>query len=84
MRKGTVETFNAWLAGKSRHPRASVWTNGETVYSYGTPILVKRDDKGLCLNITRYSVTTTNHQNGLRQLLTQHGVAFTEREIQDI
>jgi hypothetical protein len=65
MRTNTSKVIKAFEAGKSLKACSAIWTNGDAVWSYGT-CLVARVPGGVALNATRYSVTTTNHQNGLR------------------
>ena len=74
MRKNTVETFKAWAAGKNIKKCASIWTDGETVYSYGTAIMRRKGDT-IVLNVQKYSPTTSNHQNTLRILLEEERIA---------
>lgn len=69
MRKNTQEAFRAFEAGEAKKVAQSIWTDGETIYSYSTALLARRDNGSLVFNATRYSVTTTIHQNGLRELL---------------
>ena len=68
MRKNTNEVFRAWMYGRSKgKPGASIWTDGDAIYSYRTCIAT-RDAGRLAravLNRTPYSITTTIHQNGL-------------------
>lgn len=74
MRKNTRRVYEAWREFRLDTRDRSVWTNGQTVYSYGTAILTRY---GLAarvgLNVTPYSVTTTAHQSGLLDLLRQDG-----------
>lgn len=74
MRKNAVETFKAWAAGKNKKKSASIWTDGETVYSYGTAIM-RRKGGTIVLNVQKYSPTTSNHQNTLRILLEEERIA---------
>lgn len=74
MRKNTLETFKAWLTGKKKKMTPSVWTDGETVYSYGTAIMRRKGDT-IVLNTEKYSSTTSTHQNSLRALLEENRVA---------
>ena len=78
MRKNTVETFKAWVSGrkckKTGRNGASIWTDGETVYSYGTAIMRRKGDT-IALNVQKYSSTTSNHQNTLRILLEEDRIA---------
>lgn len=71
MRKNTKQAYAAWRAGKAARPANAIWTDGKTIYSYGTALVVQLDDDRVVLNWTRYSVTTTRHQSGLRELLAQ-------------
>lgn len=68
MRVNTQKALQAWKSGKmwrERLGRGSIWSNGTSLYSYGTEILRERD--GLTyLNVTRYSRTTSRHQNALK------------------
>lgn len=68
MRKNTEAALSAFLAGKSARPAASIWSNGRTIYSYRTPI-AERENGRVYLNRTRYSRTTTIHQNALAAAL---------------
>jgi hypothetical protein len=77
MRKNTSETLHAWRAGRP-YGRAgdSVWTDGESVYSYDTCIVAPavtvplEIDGGTYtverfpLNVTEYSRTTSEKQRG--------------------
>ena len=70
MRKGTMRVFEAWKAGKPDNRQNSIWTDGGTVYSYGTAILTHGEYLNeVALNRTTYSKTTTTHQNGLAVLV---------------
>ena len=67
MRVGTMRAWDAFMGGKRCKPGPSLWTDGQRIFSYGTPILSWNGDKTLLrFNINRYSVTTSTHQNGLR------------------
>lgn len=70
MRKNCEEVLNAWYVAKKKRTADSIWTENGKVYSYGTLILERRYDfitgKWLFyLNMTKYSVTTTVHQNAI-------------------
>jgi hypothetical protein len=69
MRKNTQQAVKAWRAGKALRPAQSVWTDGTTIFSYGTALLTRRADGMLVMNLTKYSRTTTVHQNGLKYAL---------------
>lgn len=64
MRKNCQEVVRAWERGKECHKASSIWTDGRRIMSYGT-CLVENVGGRLYLNRTRYSVTTTVHQNAL-------------------
>lgn len=70
MRKNTREVFIAWLNHRTHKSNGSIWTDGEKIFSYKT-ILVQKIDGEVYLNRTKYSPTTSNHQNGLAVLLTK-------------
>jgi hypothetical protein len=73
MRKNTLEVFGAWMQGRERkRGRMSIWTDGETVYSYGTALLTRTEDGELIFNATKYSVTTSCQQNNLRELMEEN------------
>jgi hypothetical protein len=77
MRASTLRVFNAWINQENDRQQNSVWTNGDDIYSYGT-VIVSRVDDEVIFNSTRYSNTTTRHQNGIALLLKQSGIDFTE------
>jgi hypothetical protein len=68
MRKNLRDALNRF-GQKVASPRSvqggSVWTDGRVIYSYSTPLLMITGGR-VVLNVTRYSVTTTIHQNALR------------------
>lgn len=67
MRRNCAEALERWHNGVASPPSkqgGSVWTNGETIFSYGTALVIRARGK-VILNRTRYSVTTTIHQNAL-------------------
>lgn len=84
MRQNTQKAFNAWNAGKNyRAPGRNgspIWTDGRSIFSYGVAILTRPDysAQSIRLNVTKYSVTTSQQQNGLRTLLTSSGTRFEE------
>lgn len=77
MRVNTRQTYEAWKIGKARKPASAVWTDGETIYSYGTRI-VWREDGRVLFNRNGYSRTTTCQQNGLRVALSGDGMTWEE------
>lgn len=82
MRKNTARVMTAWAAGKDDMRDRSLWTDGQSVYSYATAILAIANDGMPIVNVTRYSNTTTNHQNGMRYWLDLHG--RVRREVTNI
>lgn len=64
MRKNTRQALTAWQNGKTARPAPSIWSNGDALYSYATP-LVTREDGTVYLNVTKYSPTTSCHQSAL-------------------
>lgn len=66
MRKNCQQTVKAFDNDKARKPAESIWTDGETIFSYRTALLTFVPGTGYILNRTTYSVTTTIHQNALR------------------
>jgi hypothetical protein len=71
MRVNTEKALRAWQSGKAwreRIGRGSIWSNGTSLYSYGTE-LVRQWNGSTYLNVTRYSRTTSVHQNALRVAL---------------
>ena len=74
MRKNTEKTFKAWYEGRTCKPCASIWTDGKSIFSYGTRIL-ERDGGKIIFNRTDYSKTTTVHQNGLHFLMTSYRIS---------
>ena len=69
MRVNTKNVFTAWMNAKKCKKAQSLWTDGAIIYSYGTAIARMNSDGKILLNVNKYSVTTSCHQNGLRVLL---------------
>ncbi len=69
MRKNCRETVRHWLLEKPSAPAQqgkSIWTDGRNIYSYQTCLVTRSPWAGtMILNRTRYSQTTTVHQNAL-------------------
>ena len=81
MRKNTKEVFEAWRANQKLRKCQAVWTDGRSIYSYLTQILFPPiGEEVLCLNLKKYSITTTIQQNGLRFLLEQAGIDYSVLE----
>jgi hypothetical protein len=64
MRKNCKEAVKAFRERKECRKAESIWSNGDALYSYATPLL-ERDGDTLYLNRTKYSVTTSVHQGAL-------------------
>lgn len=79
MRKNTQAVWKSWQQGKANKTCQAVWTDGKHVWSYGTCIMALDSDDKVVLNRTRYSMTTTVHQNALA-VLCQH---VSKREVYD-
>lgn len=73
MRTNTSKVIAAFDAGKA-YGNGAIWTDGSSIYSYGTAIVV-RLPSGLAINVTKYSTTTSNHQNALYAALLPRIVA---------
>lgn len=82
MRKNCTKAFAAFLAGRSARPAQSIWTDGNTIYSYRTAILTKvpNEPRLAILNVTQYSATTSVHQHSLAVALGQEGWHWFEVE----
>ena len=67
----TFRVLRAWHRGEPLHASDSIWTDGRVIWSYQTAILARREDGSrlgwVVLNGTRYTNTTTRHQNYIRQ-----------------
>ncbi len=64
MKRNTRATLQAWHA-REPSPQPSIWTDGETIWSYGTAIATRTNPGAVILNRTKYSSTTSGHQNAL-------------------
>lgn len=79
MRKNTEEAFKAWRRGVSARPCKSraIWTDGARLISYNTEIARMNGDH-VAFNGTKYSVTTSCQQSGLRVFFAQSGLTVRE------
>lgn len=68
MRVNTRKALNAWNEGRSAHPAQAIHTDGVSIYSYGTCIVTLHNNL-VIVNMTKYSRTTTVHQNALAAVL---------------
>ena len=74
MRKNCKQAFENWMVGSDSHPARSIWTDGETLWSYDTAIATWGDYLEVIFNATRYSPTTTCHQNAIFRALGDAGM----------
>lgn len=51
------------LSGSSAFFSKSLWVNGNTIYSYATPITWISAGRRVVMNMTKYSSTTSTYQN---------------------
>lgn len=77
-RTNTTKAFNAWKAGKPAKPAPSIHTNGHAITSYATEIARRLSNGQIAILTEKFSVTTTNHQNGLRYLASVAGIPVVE------
>ena len=71
MRKNTQAVLEAWDVSEPKGKRGdSIWTDGNTVYSYNTWILAHNAmQNGFEVNVTKYSATTSRQQNEIQAWL---------------
>ena len=73
MRKNCRQTLDAWVEDEPYGKRGdSIWTDGDTIYSYNTWIVVeeiKERRPHYRFNATKYSTTTSTHQNAILAFL---------------
>lgn len=71
-----LEVCNAFANGISGHS-LNMSTDGDKLFSYGT-IIAQRTDKGILLNVCKYSTTTSKQQTYARHALERKGIRYTE------
>ena len=81
MKKNCQRTLNAWFQDDPFGKQGdSIWTDGDTIYSYNTWILAEPEDSAEIhwtvfeFNNTKYSRTTTTHQNAILSKMNGYGV----------
>jgi hypothetical protein len=82
-RKNVEQVMDAFAHHRKKGNRGdSISTDGESVFSYFTCLVtrVQRAGTVFLLNATRYSVTTTQQQGGIREILRDHGASVVEVE----
>ena len=86
MRKNTREVLEAWIAKEAKGNRGeSIWTDGKIIYSYNTWILAHNPQRsGYEVNGTKYSATTSSHQNSIKEWLQLKRYVFFDRDNQPI
>ena len=77
-RKNTTQVAAAFNRGQPLKSCKAIWTDGSTIFSYGTAIMVRLNSGRTIANRTSYSVTTSVHQNGLSYLLAQPDYTVTD------
>lgn len=84
MRKNCSEVVESFLIGQPLRKAQSIWTDGDTIFSYGTAIVERRfNAKGVgrfLLNRTKYSVTTSTHQGAIAARFNRYGLNYEEVE----
>lgn len=78
-RKNSLDAFTRWhhgLRSTASQMGKAIWTDGRTLFSYSTPIAV-RCAKGIAVNVTKYSVTTSAHQRALDAFLASELPGYT-------
>jgi hypothetical protein len=84
MRVNGRKVINAWLQRKHYKKSASLWTDGDSIYSYGTCIVARgaldpiTNNHWLLFNLTKYSKTTTIYQNSLACYFYQNKLLHTQ------
>jgi hypothetical protein len=73
--KGEIKAAEAFVAGDSYHSKSAAWSDGLALWSYGTAIAVMLDQGSVVFNATKYSKTTSKHQNAARYVLAKAGIA---------
>jgi hypothetical protein len=81
MRKNLSKVYNYFHVGRECREARSIWTDGDTIYSYGTAIATYGDyiDE-VVVNVTKYSPTTSTHQNAILVQLRKEGYSVVEVE----
>lgn len=65
-----IDLFNKGLTGSSENLEST----GDRLYSYSTCIAQRKDDGIVYINNTKYSTTTSKHQNLVLRICTPHVV----------
>ena len=81
MRKNASKVYKMFHYGRPCREAESIWTDGETIYSYGTAIAtVGSSWISIIMNTTKYSPTTSTHQNAIMAKLRKEGYHVVEVE----
>ncbi len=73
MRVNTRKTLEAWRWSKAAKVAPSIWTDGNTIFSYGTAVAVRIEGStSVIFNTTKYSPTTSRHQSGIGSYLREN------------
>lgn len=65
MRANVKRVLAAFREGRRDRRDESVWTDGESIYSYRTCIVAALPSGRLVVNVTKYSATTSNKQSDI-------------------
>lgn len=80
MRKNCSEVVESFLIGQPLRKAQSIWTDGDTIFSYSTAIVERRfNSKGVgrfLLNGTKYSSTTSTHQGAIAARFNRYGLDY--------
>lgn len=62
----TQDVISKFINGATKGKASSLEISGEKLYNYST-VIAQRINGAVVLNVTKYSMTTTKHQNRLRR-----------------
>lgn len=80
----TKEMINNFMTGATKGKASSICIEGDKLFNYNT-VIAQRVDGAIVLNVTKYSMTTTKHQNVLRREM-PHAITVSDipRGAQDL
>jgi hypothetical protein len=67
----TQNVINLFVSGATKGKASSISIEGDKLFNYST-VIAQRVNGEIVLNATRYSMTTTKHQNVLKRELPQN------------
>tara|TARA_Y100000593_G_scaffold86952_1_gene166593 strand:- start:2793 stop:3092 length:300 start_codon:yes stop_codon:yes gene_type:complete len=65
MRKNTRATLAHWLSGEPSATAPAIHTDGDVIRSYSTWLTVRTGETHAIMNMTKYTRTTSVHQNAI-------------------